>query len=106
MEHQWAPISPIISDIVIQDLEISCLSQIDFHIPIYLRCVDTFSIIPANKIEFLVTLFNSYDGRLSFTYEIENNNSLSFLNINPVRNETLFNERVIYSLWNDKNKSI
>ena len=62
-----------------QDLEISCLSQIDFHIPIYLRYVDTFLIIPANKIEFLVTLFNSYHDRLRFTYEIENNNLQVFL---------------------------
>ena len=45
-----SPISPIISDIVMQDLETSCLSQIDFHNPIYLRYVDdTFLIIPANK---------------------------------------------------------
>ena len=72
-----SPISPIISDIVMQDLEIICLSQIDFHISIYLRYVeDAFLIIPANKIEFSVTLFNSYQDRLSFTYEIENNNSL------------------------------
>ena len=28
-------ISRINSDIVMQDLEISCLSKIDFHIPIY-----------------------------------------------------------------------
>ena len=84
-----SPISSTISDIVMKDLEISCLSQIDFHIPIYLRYVDdTFLIIPANEIQLLVTLFNSYDGRLSFTYEIENNNSLSFLNINLVRNES------------------
>ena len=45
-----SPISPMISDIVMQDLETSCLSQIDFHNPIYLRYVDdTFLIIPANK---------------------------------------------------------
>ena len=49
---------------------------------------DTFLVIPANKIEFLVTLFNSYHDRLRFTYEIENNNSLSFFNINLVRNES------------------
>ena len=36
----------------------------------------------------MVTLFNSYDSRLSFTYEIENNNSLSFLNTNFVLNES------------------
>ena len=79
------PISPIISDIVMQDLKISCLSQIDFHIPFYLRYFDDiFLIIPANKIEFLVTLFNSYHDRLSFTYEIENNNFLSFHNNNLV----------------------
>ena len=46
-----SPISPIISDIVMQDLEIICLSQIDFLIPIYLRYVDDiFLIILANKI--------------------------------------------------------
>ena len=82
-------ISPDVSDIVMQDLEISCLSQIDIHVPIYLRYVDdTFLIIPANKIEFLVTFFNSYHDRLRFTYEIESNNSLTFLNINLVRNES------------------
>ena len=82
-------ISPDVSDIVMQNLEISCLSQIDIHVPIYLRYVDdTFLIIPANKIEFLVTFFNSYHDRLRFTYEIESNNSLTFLNINLVRNES------------------
>ena len=71
-----SPISPIISDIVMQDLEISFVSQTDSHIQIYLKYVDdTFLIIPTNKIEFLVTLFNSYHDRLSSTYEIENNNS-------------------------------
>ena len=34
-----SPISLISSDIVMQDLEISCLSQIDFYIQIYLRYV-------------------------------------------------------------------
>ena len=48
-----SPISPIISDIVMQDLEISFLSQIGFHIPIYLRYFDdTFLIIPAEKLNF------------------------------------------------------
>ena len=80
------PISLIISDIVMQDLEISCLSQTDSHIPIYLRFIDdTFLIIPTNNNEFLVTLFNSYHDRLSFTYEIESNNPLTCVNTNLVR---------------------
>ena len=36
----------------------------------------------------MVTFFNSNHDRLSFTYEIENNNSLSFFNINLDRNES------------------
>ena len=79
-------ISPIISDIVMQDFEKNCLSIFDFTIPLYFRYADdTLILIPNNKIEFLTSVFNSYHGRLKFTYEVEKNNYLNFLNISLIR---------------------
>ena len=47
-----SPISPIIADIVMQDLEENCLSNFDFTIPLYFRYVDdTLILIPNNKIQ-------------------------------------------------------
>lgn len=38
--HMGSPLSPILADIVLQDLEENALSQISCHIPFYLRYVD------------------------------------------------------------------
>ena len=67
-----SPISPIIADIVMQDLEESCLSNFDFTIPLYFRYVDdALILILNNKIEIVTSVFNSYHDRLKFTYEVE-----------------------------------
>ena len=72
-----SPISPIIADIVMQDLEENCLSNFDFIIPLYFRYVDdTVILILNNKIEIVTSVFNSYAARLKFTYKVEKNNSL------------------------------
>ena len=82
-----SPISPIIADFVMQDLEKNCLSRIDFTIPLYFRYVDdTLIIIPKNKIDFVVSVFDSYHDRLKFTHELEKVNTLNFFNISLIRN--------------------
>ena len=64
-----SPISPIIADIIMQDLEENCLSNFDFTIPLYFRNVDdTLILILSNKIEIVTSVFNSYHDRLKFTY--------------------------------------
>ena len=77
-----SPISPILVDIVMQDLEHKVIHSLDFHLHTNYRYVDgTFLIIPHNKIDYVLQKFNSYHPCLKFTHEIESNNSISFLNI-------------------------
>jgi len=76
-----SPLSPILADIIMDDLEINCLSKLDFKINNYFRFVDDiFMIVPNNKTDEVLKIFNGYHHRLRFTHELENNNSLSFLN--------------------------
>jgi len=42
-------------------------------------------IIPAKKLNSVLTTFNSYHPRLKFTHEVENNNMLNFLNTSVIR---------------------
>jgi len=66
-----SPISPIIADIVMQDLEKTVLGQICFPIPIYFRYVDDILLaVPINKTEFILQAFNQYHPRLQFTLEL------------------------------------
>jgi len=83
-----SPLSPMLADVVMDDLEIKCLQKLDFKIHTYYRYVDDiFLIIPKNKLEMVLKTFNEYHPRLSFTHETESNNSLSFLNTLVIRGE-------------------
>jgi len=81
-----SPLSPILADIIMDDLEIYCLTKLDFKINSYFRYVDDiFLIVPRNKVDLTLEIFNGYHPRLKFTHELENNNSLSFLNTSVIR---------------------
>jgi len=68
------------------DLEIQCMKKLDFRIRSYYRFVDDiFLIIPRNKIDTILKIFNEYYLRLKFTHEIEINNFLSFFNMLVIR---------------------
>ena len=75
-------ISPIIADIVMVDLETEILPSFDFVIPWHFRYVDdTILCVPLDKVDTVLCKLNSYNLRLQFTYEIESNNTLSFLDV-------------------------
>lgn len=77
-----SPLSPIIADIVMQDLENRALSIINFTPPFYFRFVDDIiTAFPTNLIDYVLSVFNSFNPRLQFTIEVEVNKSLSFLEI-------------------------
>jgi len=64
------------------------MKKLDFRIRNYYRFVDDiFLIIPRNKIDVVLKIFNEYYSRLKFTHEIEINNSLSFLNTLVIRSK-------------------
>ncbi|XP_071577748.1 uncharacterized protein [Temnothorax nylanderi] len=81
-----SPFSPKASDIVMEDLESECLGALDFEILLFRRYVDDiFAIIPRHKLNDILDVFNSYHPRLKFTFELENNNSLPFLDTTVIR---------------------
>ena len=53
----------------------------------YYRYVDdTFFIINTSEIDLVVNTLNNYDIHLKFTHEIEENNSISFLDVLVIKN--------------------
>jgi len=87
-----SPLSPILADIVMQDLELKAIKNLDFEIPVYYRYVDDILLItPANKVDTILNVFNSIHNRLQFTLEYEKKKSISFLDLNlVVINDTLY----------------
>ena len=80
-----SPVSPPFADMVMIDLEMQCISKLDFEPLFLLRYVDDIvCCIPRVKLEQMLNVFNSYDDRIKFTYEIEKNNSISFLDLQVI----------------------
>ena len=77
-----SPLSPIIADIVMQDLEDGLIDSVDLMISTYYRYVDDILLVaPENNIERILESFNKLHDRIKFTCERETNRSLSFLDL-------------------------
>lgn len=74
-----SPLSPIIADIVLQDLETKALESIRYTPLLYFRYVDDVVMTSSSHlIEHTLQIFNSFHPRLKFTLEIEENSKLNF----------------------------
>ncbi|XP_011883565.1 PREDICTED: uncharacterized protein LOC105570735 [Vollenhovia emeryi] len=81
-----SPLSPILADIVMEGLETHCLSILNYDVPVFVRYVDDiFTIVPRDKVNDILNVFNSYHQRLQFTYETEINSSINFLDTSVIR---------------------
>ena len=88
--------SSIFADIVLEDLENTCLQKLDFKPTFYLRYVDdVITCIPASKLNVMLNIFNTYHPRLQFTYEVENNKTINFLDVQLLRK----NNKIIYNWY-------
>ena len=101
-----SPISPIVSDFVLEDLETFCLNSLKhiFKPIIYVRYVhDIFTIIPENMVFIMLNVFNAYDllKRIQFTYEIESEFKINYLDITIIRDD----EGNLMTDWYRKNIS-
>jgi len=77
-----SPLSPIIADLVLQDLEQSALIQLPIRLPIYFRYVDDILLAAPNDcFDTILEIFNSFHERIKFTLEISNNDRINFLDI-------------------------
>lgn len=84
-----SPLSPIVADIVLQDIENKALYKIGIKLPIYYRYVDDILLaIPKHLVNNIVDIFNSYHSRIQFTYELEDNRSINFLDLKIKINES------------------
>lgn len=74
-------LSPILVDMVMNDLETHYLNTLDFTIPVYYRYIDDiFAIVTNSEIIEILNVVNS-NQRLKFTHEMETNYSINFLDI-------------------------
>jgi len=81
-----SPLSPIIAEIVLQDLEMKAL-ELNVKIPFYHRYVDDIAqAAPRHKINEFLDTFNSLHDRLQFTLKIEGK-TLNFLDVTIINNE-------------------
>lgn len=79
-------------EVVMQDLEESCLNKLKFTFSFYYRYVDDILLAVCKKeVDFLVDIFNSYHLRLKFTVELEKDRSINFLDttISTIVNNSL-----------------
>ena len=95
-------ISPIIGDIVINDLIYSVLEQIKFEIPFIYNFVDDLILcIPCDKIDSTIILFNSYNEHLKFTVEIESQNFINYLDTKLINEDNKiiidWHQKIIFS---------
>lgn len=78
-----APLSPVVANIVLEELEEQCLKKCTFEIPFYKRYMDDIvTAIPSNELNNVLNVFNSYHPKIQFTCEEETkNNELNFLDM-------------------------
>ena len=75
-----SPLSPIITDIVMQDLEEIALKKLSAQPLFYFRYVDDILLaLPSDIVNDILNIFNSLHTRLQFTLEVGTNGRLSFL---------------------------
>ena len=77
-----SPLSPIMADITLQDLEIEALKSLPFESPFYYRYVDDIVLAaPILMFDRLLEIFNSFHPRLQFTLEEGVDDKLNFLDV-------------------------
>jgi len=85
-----SPLSPIITDIVLQDLEERALNTLRFKPLFYFRYVDDILLtVPSDSIELTLVTFNSFHDRLQFTSEVEADRKINFLDVTLIVDNSL-----------------
>ena len=94
-----SPVSLILADIVMADLEEKCFKMLNYTLIFYFRYVDDIlTCIPKEKINYTFKIFNSYNSNLKFTHELEINKCINFLKLTLINN----NSKILYN-WFRKN---
>lgn len=77
-----APISSVIAQLVLEHVEETTLPKLSFNPVFFKRYVDDIiTAVPKNKIDEILSTFNTYHPKLNFTLETEKNNTINFLDL-------------------------
>lgn len=75
-----SPISPVVANLVMENLKQKIISKLPFTLPLYKRYVDDIlTCAHKDNVDELLRKFNNYHPRLRFTHELENKGCISFL---------------------------
>lgn len=81
-----APISSVVAQLVLEDLEENVIPKLKTNLPFYKRYVDDcITALPLPDLDNILKEFNSYHPRLQFTAETETNKQINFLDITLIR---------------------
>lgn len=82
-----SPTSPAVAELVMEFVETSVLSSLDFAPRFFYRYVDDIiTAIPADKIDTFFEAFNTFDNNIKFTIELEKEKNLAFLDLLVLHN--------------------
>lgn len=77
-----SPLSPIIADLVIRDLEEAAIERLSFRFPFYYRYVDNIILAtPRGSLDQILQTFNSLHEWLQYAMEMKDDGRISFLDI-------------------------
>lgn len=77
-----SPISPAIANLVMETLDNSVITSLNYQLPFYKRYVDDIlTTVHKENLDNLLHSFNQFHPRLNFTSEVERDNKISFLDM-------------------------
>ena len=77
-----SPFSPILADLVMDDLEKEKLANLDFEVPVYLHYVDDILIVtPSTQVDRILQSFNANPLNIKFTLEKGYERAIKFMDI-------------------------
>ena len=83
-----SPLGPVLPGIFMVELERTILPTLREHVRPWKRYVDdTISYIKEESIEYILSKLNGYHDNIEFTYEIENDSKLPFLDVLVIRKD-------------------
>ena len=81
------PVGLVLENIFMTELEITMITSLGNYLQNWKRFVDdTFVFLLPDKIGYIVNQLNSFDENIQFTFEMEAENKLAFLDVMVIRN--------------------
>jgi len=91
-----SPLSPIVADLVLQDLETNVFNKLPSSLPLYYRYVDDILLAsPVDQLYKIQEVFNSIHERLQFTLEISTDNKINFLDVTII----IKNQKILFDRY-------